>query len=60
MDDMPFGMKKLFNFMGSHILIVDLSLCAIDVMFRKPFSVPMSSRFSPFPPLSDLGYLVLF
>ena len=44
-----FVMQKLFSFLRSHLLIVDLSACANGVLLRKFFSMPMSSQlFSTF------------
>ncbi|KAL6071867.1 hypothetical protein STEG23_008824 [Scotinomys teguina] len=39
-----FALQKLFSFMRSHLLIVDLSVCAIDVMFWKLSLVPVHSK----------------
>ena len=41
---MFFAVWKIFSFMRSHLLIVDLSACAISVLFGKSFPVPVSSR----------------
>ena len=38
-----FALKKLFSFRRSHLLIVALSICATDVIFRKWSPVPMHS-----------------
>ena len=44
-----FALQKLFNFMRSHLSIVDLRAWAIGVLFRKFSPVLMSSRlFLPF------------
>ena len=43
---MSFAVQKLFSFMRFHLLIVDLSACA-DVLLRKAFPVPVSSRLFP-------------
>ena len=42
-----FALQKLFNFMRSYLLIVDLSVCVNSVLFRKSFPVPLSSRLFP-------------
>ena len=41
-----FSLEKLFSFMRSHLLIVDLSAWAISVLFRKLSYVLMHSRLS--------------
>ena len=42
--------------MRSHSLIVDLSDCAVDVLFMKLFPVPMCSRL--FPTFSSIRFSV--
>ena len=37
----PFALQKYFGFLGSHLLIVDLSVSATAVLFKKSSSVPM-------------------
>ena len=39
-----FPLQKLFRFIGSYLLIVAHSVCAIGVLFRKLFPVTMCSR----------------
>ena len=39
-----FALQKLFNFMRSHLLIVDFSACTIGILFRKLFPVPLHLR----------------
>ena len=39
-----FALQKVFHFMRSHLLIFDLSDCAISVLFRKLSLVPVCSR----------------
>ena len=34
------ALQKLFNFMRFHLLIVDISACAIGVLFRKLSPIP--------------------
>ena len=47
--DSVFALQKLFRFTRSHLLNFDLSDCAIVVLFRKSFPVPMCLRlFSTF------------
>ena len=54
-----FDLQKLFSFMRSHLLILDLSAWAIGVLFRKLSPVLMSSGLLPTFFLLDLVYLVL-
>jgi hypothetical protein len=42
-----FALQKLYNFMRSHSLILDLTAQAIAVVFRNFYPVPISSRLSP-------------
>ena len=42
---MSFALQKLSSIMMSHLLIVDVSACAVGVLFRM-FLVPTHSRFS--------------
>lgn len=37
-----FALQKVFSFMKSRLLIVDLSICTINVLFRKRFFFPIS------------------
>jgi hypothetical protein len=39
-----FKMEKLFSFIRLYLIIVDLSLCANNGLFRKAFAVSRSSR----------------
>ena len=49
-----FAIQKIFSFMRTHLLIVDLSACAIGVLFRKCFPNLTSSKVFPtFSGLSD-------
>ena len=41
---MSFILQKLFSFRISHLLIVDLSVCATGVIFGKWFPVSLPSR----------------
>jgi hypothetical protein len=41
------AMQKLFIFMRSHLLIVDLSAYVSNILFRKSSAVPMISRLLP-------------
>ncbi|ERE66351.1 DNA-directed RNA polymerase I subunit RPA1 [Cricetulus griseus] len=41
------GKQKLLSFRKSHLLIVDISVCATGVMFRKRSPVPINSRVFP-------------
>lgn len=46
---LPFVLQIFFNFMRYSLLVIDLSAYAIDALFRKSFTVPMSSKlFSTF------------
>jgi hypothetical protein len=38
------ALLKMFSFMRSHLLTVDLSACAIGILFSKLSPVPMHSR----------------
>ncbi|MBV2150903.1 DUF3704 domain-containing protein [Sphingobium sp. AS12] len=51
-----FALQKLLSFRRSHLLIVDLSVCATGVMFRKQSPVPINSRV--FPTLSSNRFSV--
>jgi hypothetical protein len=42
-----FALQKLWNFMSSHLSILDLTAQAIAVLFRNFPPVPISSRLSP-------------
>ena len=44
---MSFALQKLLNFRRSHLLIVNLSVCATEVVFRKWSPVPMYSTILP-------------
>ena len=48
--------RVLFSFRRSHLLIVSLSVCAVGVIFRKWFPVPMRS--SVFPTFSSIRFSV--
>lgn len=39
-----FVLQKLFSFMWFHLLIVELRACAVGVLIRKLFHVPVSFR----------------
>lgn len=54
-----FALLKILSFMRTHLLIIDLSACTVDVLFRKPSSVPVSSRLFSLSLLSDSVCLVL-
>ena len=43
-----FDLQKLLSFRRSHLLLVALSVCATEVIFRKWFPVPMRSSTSYF------------
>ena len=45
--NMSFALQKLLSFRRSHLLIVSLSVCAVGVLFRKWFPVPMISNILP-------------
>lgn len=49
---LSFAMQRLLSFLRAHLLMVDLSVYANRVLFRKSFSVPLSSRH--FPPFSQV------
>ena len=40
-------LQKLFSFRMSHLLIISLSVCAMEVIFRKWSHVPMRSSVLP-------------
>lgn len=42
-----FALYKYLSFMNSHLLRVVLSTCALGILFRKFFPVPMSSVIFP-------------
>ena len=42
-----FALQKLLSLRRSHLLIVDLSVCATGIMFRKQSPVPICSRVPP-------------
>ena len=42
-----FSLQKLFSFRRSHLLIVDLNICATGVMFRKQSPVQINSKLFP-------------
>lgn len=52
-----FVLQKLFSFMWFHLLIVELRACAVGVLIRKLFHVPVSFRV--FLSLIDWVFLVL-
>lgn len=43
----PFALQNPFNFMRSNLFIVDISACAISVLFREIHPTPMCSRLFP-------------
>jgi hypothetical protein len=51
-----FALQKLFNFMRSHLSILDLIAQAIAVLFRYSSPVPISSRL--FPNFSSITFSV--
>ena len=51
-----FAVQKLFSIMESHLLIVDVSVCAIGVLSRKLSLVSMRS--SLFPTFSSIRFSV--
>jgi hypothetical protein len=51
-----FALRKLCNFMRSHLLILDLIAQAIAVLFRNFLPVHISSRF--FPTFSSISFTV--
>ena len=42
-----FALQKLFSFRRSRLLIISLSVCAAEVIFRKQSPVPMRSGVVP-------------
>jgi hypothetical protein len=42
--DSVLALQKIFSFMMSHLLIVDLSVCIIVALFRNLSFVPLCSR----------------
>jgi hypothetical protein len=54
-----FAIVNMFGFMRFYLEIVDISVCVISVLFRKPFPGAMSSAYFSLSLLSDSGYLVL-
>lgn len=52
----PLSYKSWFCFIKSHLLIVDLSACAVGVLFRNLPPVPISSK--QFPTLSSLRFIL--
>jgi hypothetical protein len=55
-----FALQKLFCFIKSQLLIIDLSTYTIGVLFKKLSPVPMHSGYSPLFLLPGFVYLVLF
>ena len=51
-----FALQRLFNFMRSHLSIVDLRTWAISVLFRKFYPLQMCWRL--FPPFSSIRFSV--
>ena len=51
-----FALQKLYNFMRSHLSILDLTAQAIAVLFRNFSPVPISSRL--FPTFSSISFSV--
>jgi len=49
-----FALQKLFNFMKSHLLIIDLRAWVTGVLFRKFSPVPLCSRL--FPTFSSISF----
>jgi hypothetical protein len=54
-----FALQKLYNFMRSHLWILDLTAQAIAVLFRNCSLVPISLKISPLSPLKVLVSLLL-
>ena len=54
-----FDPQKLFSFMRSYLLIVDISTWAIGVLFGKLSPIQRMQGYSPLSLLLDLVYLVL-
>jgi hypothetical protein len=52
-----FALQKLYNFMRSHLSILDLTAQAIAVLFRNFSPVPISLRLSP--TVSSISFSVL-
>lgn len=55
-----FASKKLFSFMGSHLLVVDISTCNVGVIFRRLSSMAAYSELFTSSNLSVSVYLLLF
>ena len=57
---LSFALQKLLSLRRSHLLIVDLSVCATGIMFRKQSPVPICSRVPPTFFLRDSVWLDLY
>lgn len=57
-DDVFLGHAESFQLRAVRSLVVDVSNCANQVLFRKTFPVLMSSRLFPLSLLSGLAYLI--
>jgi hypothetical protein len=53
---MSFALRKLFSFIRSHLLVVNLGDCVNGVLFRMCFPVPVHSR--PLPTFSSIRFSV--